>query len=285
MIYFCADDYGLSKECNNRIESCLENGVLNKISVLANGDISGIKELASSQKTKMSLHINLIEGCPLSNAKEIPLLVTKKGYFKYTFLGLFLLSVSPKRKVFEKQIYKEIKNQISFWKKQVGEQTPIFIDSHQHTHMIPLIFKTLMRVIRDENLNVEYIRIPSEPIGPYFFSPSLYVTYDLVGMVKQGILNTFAFLNRKEIKKAGINPAYFMGVLFSGKMTEKNIKKLLPHYLKLAEKNNKDIEITLHPGYFNANEDMLVGNRKGFEKFYFSPWRKKEFDVLKKIKF
>ena len=39
MIYFCADDYGISEGANSRIENCLENGVLNKISVLPNGKV------------------------------------------------------------------------------------------------------------------------------------------------------------------------------------------------------------------------------------------------------
>ena len=33
MIYFCADDYGVSAESNTRIEECLKNGILNKCDV------------------------------------------------------------------------------------------------------------------------------------------------------------------------------------------------------------------------------------------------------------
>ena len=36
MIYFCADDDGISKTSNERIEYCLKNGALNKVSVLPN---------------------------------------------------------------------------------------------------------------------------------------------------------------------------------------------------------------------------------------------------------
>ena len=44
MIYFCADDYGVSKNSNSRIEKCIESGVLNKVSVIPNGEISDLKE-------------------------------------------------------------------------------------------------------------------------------------------------------------------------------------------------------------------------------------------------
>ena len=39
MVYFCSDDYGISKEYNRCIEECLEKGVLNKVSVMPNGVI------------------------------------------------------------------------------------------------------------------------------------------------------------------------------------------------------------------------------------------------------
>ena len=62
MIYFCADDYGISKISNTRIEECLKNGVLNKISVLPNGDVSDFNERLLGENVKLSLHLNLIEG-------------------------------------------------------------------------------------------------------------------------------------------------------------------------------------------------------------------------------
>ena len=71
-----------------------------------------------------------------------------------------------------------------------------------------------------------------------------------------------------------------MGAMFSGRMTEDKIKKLLPHYLKIAKKQGKDVELALHPGYVLENENMMDGVRDGFKKFYFSPWRKREFDAL-----
>ena len=280
MIYFCADDYGISEGANSRIENCLENGVLNKISVLPNGKVLDFKKRLSDKDAILSLHINLVEGRPLSNPDDVDLLVSESGYFKYSFIGLFFLSISNKRKEFEKQVYTEIQSQIKFWKTAMGEDTFISIDSHQHTHMIPLIFKTLMRVIEDEGLTVQSIRIPAEPISPYVFTPSLYFEYNLIGLIKQWLLKTFALVNRKELKTSKIQSAYFMGILFSGKLNEARIRKLLPHYLKLANKYNKNIEIGFHPGYVKSGEKLLDGNRQDFSKFYYSPWRNTEYNTL-----
>ena len=280
MIYFCADDYGISEGANSRIENCLENGVLNKISVLPNGKVLDFKKRLSDKDAILSLHINLVEGRPLSNPDDVDLLVSESGYFKYSFIGLFFLSISNKRKEFEKQVYTEIQSQIKFWKTAMGEDTFISIDSHQHTHMIPLIFKTLMRVIEDEGLNVQSIRIPAEPISPYVFTPSLYFEYNLIGLIKQWLLKTFALVNRRELKKSKIQSAYFMGIMFSGKLNETKIRKLLPRYISLAKKHNKDIEIGFHPGYVKSGEKLLDGSRQDFGKFYYSPWRNTEYNTL-----
>ena len=276
MIYFCADDYGISTSSNTRIEECLKNGVLNKISILPNGNVSDFSELIFEENVKLSLHLNLIEGSHLSKKDDVSLLVTRNGFFKYSFVGLFFLSVFGNRNLLEKQIYNEIKAQIDFWKNKMGENTPVLIDSHQHTHMIPLVFKTLMRVIKDENVDVEYIRIPDEPILPYIKSLSLYLKYSPVGLAKQWLLKFLNFINRKEFKKSNIKSAAFMGILFSGQLSEDKINKLLPHYMN----QNKNIEIVFHPGYLERGESLIDGCQPSFEKFYYSKWRRVEFNTL-----
>lgn len=284
MIYFCADDYGISNHSNNRIEKCFQKGVLNKVSVLPNGQIDGLKNLLDSD-FKLSLHINLVEGFALSNQKDVDLITTKDGRFKYSFIGLLLTSVFGKRKKLKNQLYNEISKQIAFWKKHIGEDTPLLIDSHQHTHMIPLVFKTLLKVISDEKIAVEGLRVPAEPLAPYILTPSLYFKYSPVGLIKQWLLKFLNLFNKKRLKNSKIPSQYFMGILFSGQMTEDKIKKILPRYLKLSNKRGKDIELTFHPGYLENGETPFEGVRAGFEKFYYSPWRKKEYDSLINFKF
>lgn len=283
MIYFCADDYGISTACNSRIENCLNNGVLNKVSVLPNGEVTGFKNRLSSKKAVLSLHLNLVEGYPLSDVRDISLLVNERGSFKYSFVGLFALSLRKNRRELERQLYEEIKRQLLFWRQEIGEDVPLSIDSHQHTHMIPLVFKTLMRVVRDEHINVESLRIPAEPLAPYLLTPSLYTAYPMKGVVKQWLLGVLAFINRRELKRSKIEFSYFMGAMFSGKLTEEKIQKLLPHYLKLAEKHGKHIEIALHPGYLTDGECLMDGCRPSFEHFYMSEWRRKEYETLMSI--
>ena len=150
--------------------------------------------------------------------------------------------------------------------------------------LVNLIFKTLLKVIRDEEIKVECLRIPTEPFAPYILTPSLYTTYSLSGIIKQWTLNILGLMNKKELIESKINTTYFMGIMYSGKMTEEKIKKLMPYYLKLADKGGNDIEVTLHPGYVKTGEALMDGYRKSFKHFYVSPWRKKEYDTLTNFK-
>lgn len=283
MVYFCADDYGISATSNNRIESCVKQGSLNKISLLPNGEIGDFKE--HLKNCKLTLHLNLVEGKPLSSPEDVDLLVTPDGSFKYSFVGLLFLSLSGKRKRLEAQLYNEIKKQIEFWQSCVGADVPISIDSHQHVHMIPLVFKTLLRVIDEQGIKVDYLRIPAEPIMVYLQTPSLYAAYRPSGIAKHWLLYLLYLVNRKRLKASKINYALFMGIMFSGIMTEDKIKKLLPRYKKLAQKQGRDIELAFHPGYVEQGEPMMTGCRKGFEKFYYSPNRVKEWETLINLNF
>lgn len=283
MLYFCADDYGISDKSNARIEECLAQGILNKVSVLPNGDLGAFRQRLFRYGAKLSLHLNLVEGYPLSAPGEIDLLVAKDGTFRHSFVGLFFLSLSSKRAQLRKQLHQELGKQVAFWTEAMGEGVPICVDSHQHTHMIPLVFQTLMQVLRDKGVAVECIRFPAEPIFPYLLTPSLYASYTLSGVVKHWLLNVLGWINRGELKKANLDFTYFIGVMFSGRVTEEKIKKVLPRYRKLGEKHNKDIEIGLHPGYPEPGEALMAGCRPGFKAFYASQWRKREHDGMMKF--
>lgn len=280
MIYCCADDYGISSGSCRHIEECVQNGVINRLSVVPNGEAGDFVSRFDYQPVVLSLHLNLVEGHCLSDPKKIPLLVDEDGNFKYSFLGLFRLSLSARRKELAEQIAEEINRQIQWFQKSVGIDAPLHLDSHQHTHMIPLVMRTLLRVIDDGKWQVAYLRIPAEPLGPYLKTPSLYLTYRPVNLVKQWVLKWFSYLTRKDREKAKIPAAYYMGVLFSGDMDTKRVAKVLVHYKTLAKKHKKNIELGFHPGYLEPGDELIAGNRSGFLKFYQSPGRKTEFQSV-----
>ncbi len=272
MIYFCADDYGLCDTSSKHIEQCIDAGVINKVSVFPNFDKIDFDRILKND-VLVSLHLNLVEGKCKADEK-INLLTDDDGNFKHTFGGLFKLNLFRKKE-FEAQVYKEIRAQVLFWKDILPKNVPFCIDSHQHTHMLPAVFSALVKVLRDENITVKYMRIPVEPLAPYLKNPSLYFTYSAVNVIKQWLINFLWLINKR---KSTVDSAYFSGILFSGKM-DKRVKRILPHYIKLAEKQKKDVEILFHPGYLSDDEFDSKHNIK-FQKFYLSKDRKTEFDSL-----
>ena len=179
-----------------RIKTCIDKGVLNKVSVFPNLEKVDLQEFKNHKKVRISLHLNLVEGKCMAKPDEIDLLVDKNGNLKHTFTNLLKLSLLNKNK-FESQIYKEIKAQVLFFKNLLPEDAPICIDSHQHTHMIPAIFKALIKVLDEEKIKPQYIRIPAEPLSPFIKTPSLYFTYSAVNVIKQWLLKFLFFRKQK----------------------------------------------------------------------------------------
>lgn len=282
MVYLCADDYGLNAVSSMRILECIQKGALNKASVFPNLGKIELARILENENAHVGLHVNLVEGKCMAKAEEVPLLADPKGNLINSYGKLLLLSLFS-RKEFEKQVSKELKAQIAAFLDALPADVPFCIDSHQHTHMIPVIFKALIHVLKDGGINVKYIRIPNEPLLPYLSTPSLYFTYKPINIIKQWFLKFLWFFNKPILKRFPIPTAYFMGILFSGKMDEPRVTKLLPKYIKLAEKHGKDIELLFHPGYLTQSETDFENKNIVFESFYLSANRKTEFDSIVKL--
>lgn len=280
MIYFCADDYGLCDISSMHIQQCVDEGALNKVSVFPNFDSVDLQKILKNNDLRVSLHLNLVEGKCMSDANEIGLIADENGILKHTFGGLLRSSLFHKKKL-EAQAYKEIKAQVLFWKNILPKDVPFYVDSHQHTHMIPAVFKALLEVLSDEKINLGYMRIPAEPILPYIKTPSLYFTYRPINIIKQWLLKFLWLINKKQAKKYNIPTADFLGILFSGKMDEKRVNKILSKYIKMAEKDNRDIEVLFHPGFLDKSNIDLKNII--FKKFYLSENRKTEFNTVMKL--
>lgn len=283
-ITFHADDFGLNESSAKRIEDCYLNGNLRSISVMINGEYKDISSLMKDSGLNLRLHLNLVEGPALSGSKEIPLLVDERGYFKYSFVGLFLLLLSSKRKEAKRQIQYEIEKQISLFCSVTGKKE-IGIDSHQHVHMIPAIFAAVLASEEKLQIPIKEIRIPVEPVWPYIKQISLYPTYSVSNIVKIMVLNSLYVFVKPMIKKDAFKCNLFMGIMFSGCMDEKRIRKVLPDFVKIARKKKVPLELLFHPGYLEKHEKKIDDQKESFLHFYFSEGRKIEEQILKSKEF
>lgn len=154
-----ADDFGESLHASRDILECLKDGKLNSISVLAN--MSCFEECVRLYREvqeefpwqpAISIHVNLMEGSCLADPKDLPDLVDEKGHFQISWEKLFFVSYLPFGNKFKEQLKMEIELQI----RAVVEAFPeismqsLRIDSHQHTHMIPVVAKALFEVLDEQ---------------------------------------------------------------------------------------------------------------------------------------
>ena len=282
-----ADDYGESLHCSGDILDCLKAGKLDSISILSN--MSCFEECVKlyreaeqdfTKAPKLSVHVNIMDGPCLADPGELPDLVDKHGHFCVSWMKLFFHSYLPGRKRLKDELKKEMQLQIEKVQSAFPEITRLRIDSHQHTHMIPVAAKALFEVLEENGWETEYIRNSREPLFPFLKAGSLYQTYRPINFVKNVILSYCALLLEGRFQKNRYEPMYLWGLVMSGHMDKKRVNKLLPSMLRKAEKKGRTLEILFHPGQVLKEE--LTGEFSQTEaiEFYVSEDRNVEKDAV-----
>lgn len=251
-----ADDYGYNIEVSNDIIDCIKGGTLHGISIMPNSPyfdecMKILKE--SGVNVSKAIHFSISEGPCLSNRNDLKLLVNENGMFCLSFFKLLLLSIGPKRKELKKELKLEIRAQLKKAKPYLDE---INVDSHVHYHMIPLVLKSILEVIKEEGYEINYLRVPAEPLMPFIRNRKL-GGFSLVNIIKNLVLNILAFSDRKMLKEYKDKTAVFFGIVMSGHMDIDRVSALLPEFKKIAGKKNMDVEVLAHPGRANSMETLL----------------------------
>ena len=189
-----ADDYALTLQTSQDMLSCMQKGQLDSISIVPNMScFEACMELLYAAVPKlpflplMSVHLDFVEGRCLAGASSVPLLAAdggrsgQKGLIGLSWGGVFVLSYLPwKRRAAKEQLKKEIRAQIgAAWtamKRAMAvaeehevacKQKGLRIDSHQHAHMIPVVWEALTEVLAGEDYQVEYIRNSKEMMAAF----------------------------------------------------------------------------------------------------------------------
>lgn len=289
MLEFHADDYGLFKVQSKRILDCFREGCLNGISIIPNGSYlaEGMDELGSiGGAIGLTVHLNLVEGQCLSRKEDVRNLVDAEGNFAVSFGKLLVLSYIPfKRKCYKKQIKEELRNQINAVKPYL-DVNHIRLDSHCHYHMLPIVYDSMMEVMKEENLKVTYIRMPKENIGLYWRHRKELENFRWINLVKVLCLNVLYARNYLHSFRAlkSMDKALLIGVMFSGNMSYKNVSAILPDVCRRAECLKQNVEFIFHPGAVYEKEDFEKLTDKGDKVFLSSEFRKTEAQALRLLK-
>lgn len=286
-IVFHADDYGITPCQAREIISLTRpfDGALSSVSVFANSpafetSAALARPLVDDGSLTMALHANLVEGRPCSDPESIPLLTNERGTFANDFGKLLLMSTGRARSSLREQMVRELSAQMKRYLEAFPEQTAsLNVDTHQHTHAIPLVLDALLEAADKHSCSLNRLRIPIEPVIPHMVARSKGLLS--ANMAKNAIIASLMLGARKKLPQKCLTPS-FCGVLLSGRMeslSDEAIKALE----KKAAASGRDIEVLFHPVAVPLAECLDPQNRP-FAKACASPGRDAEAARLIELK-
>lgn len=294
-VLFHADDYGVTLEQSKKILSCHTQGALNSISVIPNSpavreSLQLLDELDPDKKIRRVLHLNFVEGKPLADLRKVSLLVDKEGYFDKSFVQLLKWNLTKKgaeREKLKGQLKAEITAQLDMVTMENNYHISA-VDAHQHYHMIPVVLEALLEVLKEKKVQnpevcIREIRIPVDPLGPWFHARDIWHKTPWINFVKWGILRCFERKTRKRLTQEKIDSPVFFGILFTCEMKWDIVQELLPKYISVAEKKQKKLELMFHPGNLEATYELLDSRSKELAEFYMSENRFQEAECLRQL--
>lgn len=253
-IRFHADDFGITAAQARAIldlsSACGGTGALTSVSIFANSPaFEQAAALAlphvNAGNLQVAVHINLVEGRPVSNPRDVPLLVGERQTFANNFLGLMKLMHGSARAEAARQIKTECAAQIErFLGAFPAERGKLNLDSHQHTHMIPLVFDALMAAARDCGCTVGRLRVPVEDLAAHRGIAGAGRAFS-VNNAKNVLLGHYAKRDLAHIPPACKVDA-FSGVLLSGHMQDAS-DELLDALEQAATQQGRALEVLFHP--------------------------------------
>lgn len=300
-VIFHADDFGANAEISQHILDCYREGALTSMSVLPNSPyLDACMELFTPYRgqIRVSVHFNLAEGPCLSDPAEVPWLVDGRGMFAVSFFKVLMLSFTGKRKELKRQIKAEMRAQLA---RMLPYVDTLRFDSHQHYHMIPVVLESILEAVSElpqtqagkrwlassplHRAEIEFIRIPAEPLLPFLKHPALYRTYRPINFVKNIVLNALNAMDGRLLAAYRDRSAVFFGILLSGGMDLERVAKLLPSFERIAKRRGLPLEVLCHPGGVKEPDGLMDIKNKDCVAFYTSSGRKREKEMLKHSRF
>tara|TARA_B100000767_G_scaffold272875_1_gene301547 strand:+ start:1731 stop:2594 length:864 start_codon:yes stop_codon:yes gene_type:complete len=262
------DDFGISKSANIAILECLNKKKATSTSILVNSKyfyhaINNYKKKLKSNK--IGIHLNITEGKALSK-KSFMVLTDGDNNFNIKPEMLFLYNYFKINKI-KKAIYFEFKKQIQNVIKSNLKIT--HIDTHQHVHYSPFVFKIIKTLSKEFNINK--IRKIDEKFNATYFLKNFKFKIKNNNYLKYFLLKIF---KRKKFNKKNTSD-YFFGILNSGKI---QLDELLFYIDKIND--NKTIEVCIHP---SNNINKKIDSK--FYQFYENKNRQHEKELLLSKKF
>ena len=238
-VIFHADDFGYTLKSSNLIFNLFKKRKVNNFSVLINFLFNKKKLIKQLKNKKVFLHINLIEGKPISQMSKSNFLVDKNYNFLPLFLFLFNLFL---KKIKKKEIYSEIEAQILFCQKK---GLNIYgLDSHQHLHAISPVAECV--AILAKKYRIKNVRSYKNVYNQTIIAKLKYLLLKLLAILSQLVFyNKLDYPITWKIK----NKRKLIFLSWESKNFDFSILKKKPDFF----------EIVIHPGLpFDSSKDYLI---------------------------
>jgi hopanoid biosynthesis associated protein HpnK len=231
-----ADDWGLTPAVNRGVVRAFRDGIVTSASLLVTGSAfeDAVTLARENPKLSVGLHLALVEERASLGCDVLPTLVDEAGRFPRTSTEFIRRAILGRIKWHE--VEREIEAQIELFQK-TGLRLS-HLDSHQHLHMFPPIFRIVRRLTH--SMQNVWIR---NPVGPWRKSPDT-----PVGRWVQRLGLNFACLSARGLRdRSQPNmPDGLYGFEVSGRLTRPALGQIIrriPHGL---------YELICHPGEDDA---------------------------------
>jgi predicted glycoside hydrolase/deacetylase ChbG (UPF0249 family)/predicted nicotinamide N-methyase len=265
-----ADDLGLTHAFNEGIRLAHQSGLLTSTCLRANGyayDHAIKNILPDCPKMGVGVHLCLNEASPCRPARTIPLLCRPDGQFRSGFTHLISLA---RRSGAREQIEQEFRAQIE---RVLADGVRVdHLNSHQHVHMIPDIFRITCRLAAE--YGIPCVRLAREPSHWVHSTPGYLLPLANGNIVKRQLLNGYARRNARTLQEYDLlTTDSFAGVLYTGTMTPATAIA----GLKAAASGM--VELLLHPTTRHDPRDTRYPSRQ-LRRYCLSPRRSVELATL-----
>jgi len=295
---FHGDDYGISKNNCIRFVELMKAGKIDSISVIPNMSYfeDGMKYLheqwdSIEHKPKISVHINIMDGYSLGGVDDTRLVkqIEEKNILCASWVQLFICSYLPIiRRKMRRELKEEIRAQIERVYRALPDGCRLRLDSHQHTHMVPIVFDAMMDAISELGVinELEFVRVSREPLMPFLKVKGVKGTYSIVNVVKNVLLSILSSRAERRLSAKGIQYGCLWGLVMTGRMDNERVKLAKQAVCKwLDERTNRGksdyMEVLCHPGLVLPYETSVAYSEDDLHAF-FSENRDVEYDMLMK---
>lgn len=278
------DDLGATKKISIEQIDLIKTCKIASGSLLMNG--SGIElfereinQLKDLQETPdLFVHLNIVEGKPLSSFTSENGNYIKKGLFNLNHIKIFqilYLSSAKRKESFLQMVETEWDTQIKEAIKSFGRDSVKGLDSHRHTHGYKKL-NAVANILR-EKYQLTYLRPTYEKYFISKYSDLSRLSF-LLGILRNSYLK---IISEDVVPGNHVNP--ITGIIYSGFMTEKSA---LEGTLANIPQNKIGMEETFVLSIFHpcrAKLEEVADIPKQFKKWYVSENRQRELDAILRL--